>query len=54
MEVQIRMDEMRRFQRLDSYIWYSQEEIASLDVDPAVNAEQQLRVVNIRTTDVAV
>jgi len=54
MEVQIRMDEMRRFQRLDSYIWYSQEEVASLDVDPAVNAEQQLRVVNIRTTDVAV
>lgn len=52
MEAEIRTDNNDDFQRLDSFIWISHERTGDLDVDPALNPEQQLRVVEVHTTDV--
>jgi hypothetical protein len=53
LEAEIRNDNDNDFQRLDSFTWLSHETTGDLDVDPAINADQQLRVVEVRTTDVA-
>jgi hypothetical protein len=52
MEAEIRTDNNDDFQRLDSFSWLSHETVDHLDTDPVINAEQQLRVVEIRSTDV--
>lgn len=54
MDVEIVSGEVTDFKRTNSYIWYSHEKTAALDVDPAINSEQQLRVVVIRTVDIPV
>jgi hypothetical protein len=53
MEAEIRASEVTEFKRLQSYIWVSHETTADLDVDAGINAEQQTRVFDIRTLDVA-
>ncbi len=52
MEPEMRRDNNDDFGRLNRWVWLSHETTAALDVDPALAAEQQLRVVEIRTTDV--
>jgi hypothetical protein len=52
MEAEMRTDNVDDFGRLQSFTWLSHETPGYLDVDPAINAEQQLRVVEIRTVDV--
>lgn len=54
MQAEIRQAKEDDFGRLQSFIWLSHEAIADLDVDPAIAAEQQLRVVEVRTLDRAV
>jgi hypothetical protein len=53
MEAEIRRDNNDDFQRLNRYTWLSHESPGFLDVDPAISAEQQLRVVAVRTVDVS-
>lgn len=52
MEAEIRLDSANDFGRLNSFNWLSHETTGALDVDPALAAEQQLRVVELRTVDV--
>jgi hypothetical protein len=57
--MQIRQNEVTNYQRLNSYIWRSEEGFAALDVDPigyndTSAVPQQLRVFQIRSTDAAV
>ena len=57
--MEIRQNEITNYQRLNSYIWRSEEGFAPLDVDPtgysdASAVPQQLRVFQIRSTDIAV
>ncbi|MBD2465721.1 hypothetical protein H6G89_32555 [Oscillatoria sp. FACHB-1407] len=52
MEAEIRTDNNDDFQRLDSFTWLSHETTGDLDVDPAIHPDQQLRVVEVHTTDV--
>jgi hypothetical protein len=54
MEAEVRTDNNNDFQRLDSFTWLSHETTGDLDVDPAINSDQQLRVVEVHTTDLAV
>ncbi len=51
MEPEMRRDNNDDFGRSNRWVWLSHETAAALDVDPALAAEQQLRVVEIRTTD---
>lgn len=51
MAAEVRRDEVRDFGRMDSYTWLSHATYGPLDVDPAINANQQLRVVEVRTVD---
>ena len=51
MPVEIRRSNEDDFGRLGKFIWLSHETAAALDVDPALNASQQLRVFQVRTTD---
>ncbi|NJN87071.1 MAG: hypothetical protein HC881_13225 [Leptolyngbyaceae cyanobacterium SL_7_1] len=52
MEAEIRTDNNDDFQRLDSFTWLSHETTGDLDVDPVINADQQLRSIEVRTTDI--
>ncbi|MBW4540714.1 MAG: hypothetical protein KME43_16420 [Myxacorys chilensis ATA2-1-KO14] len=57
-EMEIRRSNDDDFQRSDSYIWRSEEGFCPLDVDPtgysdASTVPQQLRVIKVNTTDVA-
>lgn len=52
MEATLRRDKDDDFGRLSRWTWLSHEITDYLDVDPTINAEQQLRVVEVRTTDV--
>jgi hypothetical protein len=54
MEAEIRRDNADDFQRLNRFTWLSHEALSWLDVDPVINAEQQLRVIQVRTLDVSV
>jgi FtsZ-binding cell division protein ZapB len=54
MPMQIRRDNNDDFQRRNRCIWVSHEGFGYLDVDPAINAAQQLRVVQVRHTDLAI
>ena len=54
LDVEIRQGEFRDFGRSGSFIWYTQQRTGPIDVDPAINAEQQLRVVAVRTVDIPV
>jgi FtsZ-binding cell division protein ZapB len=54
MPMQIRRDNNDDFQRRNRYVWVSHEGFSYLDVDPAISASQQLRVVQVRHTDVAI
>lgn len=49
--VEIRTDSVTNFDRETRMSWFSWEGFDTLDVDPAINASQQLRVARIRTTD---
>lgn len=51
MEAEVRRDNNDDFGRLNRFTWLSHEVTGDLDVDSAINAEQQLRVVQVRTTD---
>jgi hypothetical protein len=51
MEAEIRRDNNDDFQRMKGFSWLSHETTDSLDVDPAINAEEQLRVLEVRTID---
>lgn len=56
--MEIRQNEITNYQRLNSFIWRSEEGFAALDVDPTGYSDtsavpQQLRVFQIRTTDAA-
>jgi hypothetical protein len=53
MDAEIRTSNDDDFQRLDSFVWISHETTGDLDIDPAIVAEQQLRVIDVRTIDVA-
>lgn len=53
MEAQMRLDSVNDFGRLSRWTWVSHETTADMDVDPAIAAEQQLRVVEIHTTDIS-
>lgn len=57
--MEIRQNEITNYQRINSYIWRSEEGFAALDVDPTGYNDtsavpQQLRVFQVRTTDVIV
>lgn len=52
MEAEIRRDNNDDFGRLQRYTWLSHEVAGDLDVDSSINAEQQLRVIQVRTTDI--
>ena len=52
MEAELRRDNNDDFGRLNRWIWKSHETAGDLDVDPVINAEQQLRVIEVHTTDV--
>jgi hypothetical protein len=52
MEAEVRRDNNDDFGRLNRFVWLSHETTGYLDVDPAINAEQQLRVVEFRGVDV--
>ena len=59
MEAQIRTDSVLggsqpswTFGRLQGFTWLSHETTDDLDVDPAIAAEQQLRVLEVHTTDI--
>lgn len=54
MEAEMRTDSVNDFGRLQSFTWLSHETPGYLDVDPAIAADQQLRVIEIRTTDTTV
>lgn len=54
MEAEVRQDNVNDFGRLESFTWLSHETTGDLDVDPAINAEQQLRVVEVHTPDLSV
>ena len=51
MEMEIRRNNNDDYQRSNEYIWLAHSGYGHLDVDPAINASQQLRVVQIRTLD---
>lgn len=51
LEAEVRQDNNNDFGRLNRFIWLSHETTGYLDTDPAIAAEQQLRVIQIRTTD---
>jgi hypothetical protein len=51
LEPEIRRANEDNFQLVDNWIWVSDRIVGDLDVDPAINAEQQLRVVRVRVTD---
>jgi hypothetical protein len=53
MEAEIRRDNNDDFGRLNRFTWLSHEVTGDLDVDSAINAEQQLRVIQVRTTDIS-
>lgn len=52
--MQIRRDSNDDFGRRNRYVWVSHEGFGYLDVDPAINASQQLRVVQVRHTDLTI
>jgi len=52
--MQVRKDANDDFARLMRFTWISFMGFGYLDVEPAINASQQLRVLEIRTTDLAV
>lgn len=54
MPMQIRRDTNDDFQRRNRYVWVSHEGFGYLDVDPAISASQQLRVIQVRHTDVSI
>lgn len=54
MEAEMRRDTNDDFGRLNRWTWVSHETTGDLDVDPAINAEQQLKVIEIHTLDVVV
>jgi hypothetical protein len=51
MPMSIRRDTNDDFGRRNRYVWVSHEGFGTLDVDPALNASQQLRVIEVRHTD---
>lgn len=53
MEAEIRRDNNDDFGRLNRFTWLSHEVTGDLDVDSAIASEQQLRVVQVRTTDIS-
>jgi hypothetical protein len=53
MPMSIRRDMNDDFGRRNRYVWVSHEGFGTLDVDPALNASQQLRVIEVRHVDVA-
>lgn len=52
MEAEMRRDNNDDFGRLNRWTWVSHETAGDLDIDPAINAEQQLTVIEIRTVDI--
>ena len=53
MPMSIRRDMNDDFGRRNRYAWISHEGFGTLDVDPILNPSQQLRVIEVRHTDVA-
>ena len=51
MEPEMRRAKEDNFQMVDDWIWTADRVVGDLDVDPAIDAEQQLRVVEVRVTD---
>lgn len=51
MPMEIRKELAVDFGRLNSFIWISHEGYGHLDTDPAISANQQLRVLQVRTQD---
>ena len=51
MEPEMRRANEDNFQMVNDWIWTADRVIGDLDVDPAINSEQQLRVVEVRVTD---
>lgn len=49
--MEMRRDDDTNFGRLNDFTWKSHEGVGALDVDPAIDPEQQLRVIELRTTD---
>lgn len=54
MPMQIRQDQNDDFSRMKRYVWVAHEGFGYLDVDPAINSAQQLRVVEFRSVDAEV
>lgn len=54
MEPELRRDNNDNFGRMNRWVWLSHEGLGALDVDPALDPDQQLRVVEVRTVDVEV
>ncbi len=53
MPMSIRRDMNDDFGRRNRYVWVSHEGFGALDIDPILNASQQLRVIEVRHVDVA-
>lgn len=51
MEPEMRRANEDNFQMVNDWIWTADRIVGDLDVDPAIDAEQQLRVVEVRVTD---
>jgi hypothetical protein len=51
MEPEMRRANEDNFQMVDDWIWTADRIVGDLDVDPAIDSEQQLRVVEVRVTD---
>jgi hypothetical protein len=51
MEPEMRRATEDNFQMVDDWIWTADRIVGDLDVDPAIDSEQQLRVVEVRVTD---
>lgn len=51
MEPEMRRANEDNFQMVDDWIWTADRIVGDLDVDPAIDPEQQLRVVEVRVTD---
>ena len=51
MEPEMRRANEDNFQMVNDWIWTADRVVGDLDVDPAIDAEQQLRVVEVRVTD---
>lgn len=54
LNMEIRRNTNDDFQRLDSFIWYSHEGFAEMDINANGTTGTELRMVQVRTTDIAV